>query len=182
MGEGVGRDCTAILVRDDHGILDLVAGSALCPADAAAETARLSRLYAVPDGRISYDKLGIGRDFGNHLARHGLSAAVGYVGSGRPRDPKAYPNLRSEAAWALRRRLNPDWALDPAAPLASRQAPFAIPARAWWPLLREDLEALSYDLVGGQTRLIKKADLMARLGRSPDRGDALIQSFAFAPD
>ena len=108
LGEGVGRDATALLVRDDHGILDLVAGSALCLADAAAETARLSRLYAVPHDRISYDKLGIGRDFGNYLARHGIRDAVGYVGSGRPRNPNAYPNHRSEAAWALRRRLNPD--------------------------------------------------------------------------
>ena len=175
LGEGVGRDDTAILVRDDHGILDLVAGHVLSLADAAAEAARLARVYNVAHNRISYDKLGIGRDFGNHLARHGIVEAVGYVGSGRPRQPKAFPNLRSEAAWNLRRRLNPDWALDPAAPASSRQVPIAIPARAWWPLLREDLEALSYDLVGGQTRLIKKADLMVRLGRSPDRGDALIQ-------
>ena len=36
-----------------------------------------------------------------------------------------------------------------------------------------------YDLVQHKTRLIKKEDLLVRLGRSPDRGDALIQSFAF---
>jgi len=179
LGEGVGRDCTAILVRDDHGLLELVSGSALALADAASEVARLSVRYTVPAERISYDKLGIGRDFRNHLARHGLGDAIPYAGSGRPRDPKAFTNLRSEAAWRLRRRLNPDWLTDPQWTQSARQAPFHIPAREWWATLREDLEALTYDLVGNKTRLIKKEDLLVVLGRSPDRGDALIQSFAF---
>ena len=179
LGEGVGRDSTAILVRDDHGILDLNAGNSLSLADAAEEIARFARIYNVDSSRISYDKLGIGRDFHHHLVRRGLKDAIGYAGSGRPQDPKAFTNLRTEAAWKLRRRLNPDWALDPRAPLATRQHPFHIPARGWWPILREDIEALTYDLVGSQTRLIKKEDLLIRLGRSPDRGDALIQSFAF---
>ncbi len=179
LGEGVGRDSTSILVRDADGIIDLIAGNSLCLADAAEETARLARVHAVDASRISYDKLGIGRDFRNHLVRRGFGDAIGYAGSGKPQDRKAFTNLRSEAAWKLKRRLNPDWALDPTAPLATRQHPFHIPPRAWWALLREDLEALTYDLVGNQTRLIKKEDLLVRLGRSPDRGDAMIQSFAF---
>ncbi len=179
LGEGVGRDSTAILVRDDHGILDLVAGRTLSLAAAAQEVARLALAYKVDHGRISYDKLGIGRDFGNHLARHGITAAIPYAGSGRAQDPKAFVNLRSEAAWKLRRRLNPEWVTDLRFPSTSRQQAFHIPPRGWWSLLREDLEALTYDLVGNKTRLIAKDDLLIRLGRSPDRGDALIQSFAF---
>jgi hypothetical protein len=65
--------------------------------------------------------------------------------------------------------------------MSGRQVPFQIPPRAWWALLREDLEALTYELVGGQIRLVKKEDLLVRLGRSPDRADSLIQSFAFEP-
>ena len=38
--------------------------------------------------------------------------------------------------------------------------------------MREDLAALTYELIGKRTRLIKKEDLLIRLGRSPDRGDA----------
>lgn len=180
LGEGVGRDSTAILVRDDHGILDLVSGSALSLADAAQEIARLSRQYSVPVDRISYDKLGIGRDLRNHLARHGLGDAIGYAGSGKPQDRRAFTNLRTEAAWKLRRRLNPDWVTDPNYPASSRQVPFHIPPRPWWSMMREDLLALTYDLVGNQTRLIKKEDLLAILGRSPDLGDAFIQSWAFS--
>ena len=46
-------------------------------------------------------------------------------------------------------------------------------------LLREDLEALTYEMRGNQIQLIKKEDLLVRLGRSPDSGDATIQAFAF---
>jgi hypothetical protein len=63
--------------------------------------------------------------------------------------------------------------------LATRQHPVYHAPRGWWALLREDLKALTYDLVSNQTRLIKKEDLLVRLGRSHDRGDSLIQSFAF---
>ena len=179
LGEGVGRDSTAILVRDDHGLIDLVSGSSLGLSDAATEVARLARRWEIPDERISYDRLGIGRDFRNHLIRNGLKDCIGYAGSGRPQDSRAFVNLRSEAAWALRRRLNPDWSTDPTAPHATRQVPFQIPPRGWWQLLREDLAALTYDLVGNETRLIRKEDLLTQLGRSPDRGDALIQSMAW---
>jgi hypothetical protein len=179
LGEGVGRDSTAILVRDDHGLLAWVAGNALGLAEAAAEIAGLARKWAVAHNRISFDRLGVGRDLPHHLIRHGIREAVGYAGSSRPQDARSFTNLRTEAAWKLRRRLNPDWASDPRFPAATKQAPFAIKPDQNWPLVREELEALTYDLVGNQTRLIKKEDLCAQLGRSPDRSDALIQSFAF---
>ena len=54
-----------------------------------------------------------------------------------------------------------------------------IAAAGWWPRRREELLALEYETVGGLTQLILKKHLCARLGRSPDLGDALIQSFAF---
>ena len=84
----------------------------------------------VDSDRISYDKLGIGRDFHNHLVRRGLGDAIGYAGSGRPQDRKAFTNLRTEAAWKLQRPAEPDWALDPTAPLASRPASLPHPAAA----------------------------------------------------
>jgi len=46
--------------------------------------------------------------------------------------------------------------------------------------MRKDLAALTYELVGErQVKLVNKEDLMELLGRSPDRGDALIQSFSW---
>ena len=94
-------------------------------------------------------------------------------------DQRSFSNLRSEAAWKLRTRLNPDWARDPHDPERTRQTAFRIPPTDQWPLLREELASLTYDISSGYTRLIKKEDLCDQLGRSPDRCDALLQSFAF---
>jgi len=180
LSEGVGRDDTCILVRDSHGILDCDARNSLSLADAAEATARLALRYQVPADRISYDGLGIGRDFPKHLAKHGLTGCIRYVGGGEPQEPRRFFNLRTESAWHLHDRLNPDRHADDQYPNTSRQIPFYIPARAWWALMRKDLAALTYELVGErQVKLIKKEDLMENLGRSPDRGDALIQSFSW---
>lgn len=182
LGEGVGRDATCVIVRDDLGLIEVVAGSALGLAEAAETIARLAMKWRVEHGNITYDRLGVGRDLRNHLARHGITAAVGYAGSAEPRDKSQFTNIRGEAAWRLRQRLDPDWPIDPRYPAVTRP-PFAIGPTAHWPMMREELAALTYDLAGkkaGQTRLISKKDLVAQVGRSPDRSDALIQSFAFS--
>ena len=179
LGEGVGRDSTAILVRDDIGVLEWVAGNALGLSEAAAEIARLAIKWQVAHNRITFDRLGIGRDLPNHLRRHGIRDAIGYAGSSQPQDKRSFTNLRTEAAWKLRRRLNPDWCSDPRFAVATKQAQFSLKADSNWALVREELEQLTYDLIGSQTRLVKKEDLCIQLGRSPDRSDALIQSFAF---
>ena len=87
LGEGVGRDETCILVRDSLGLLDCDARNYVSLADAAQSVASLAARYAIPVERISFDGLGIGRDFPNYLARHGLADAVRYTGSGKPRNP-----------------------------------------------------------------------------------------------
>lgn len=171
LGEGVGRDRTVILIRDDHGVLEVVAGSHLGLAEAAAEMKRLSITWKIPVTRITYDGAGIGRDLRLHLERVGLKGAKPYHGSGAVKTD--FANLRSQSAWSLRRRLdptNPDNATRPA---------FAIPFTDWWPTMRDDLKELKYELVNRKTKLENKEDLCARLGRSPDFGDALIQSFAY---
>ncbi len=179
LGEGVGRDSTAIFVVDGLGILEIIAGNSLGLVEAAAAIAKLSRKWNVPHNRISYDRLGIGRDLRHHLIAEGIKDAVGYAGSGAAKSPKEFTNLRTEAAWKLRTRLNPDWSTDPRFSLTSKQPAFSIPPGPHWALLREELEKLTYDLVGNQVRLISKEDHCAELGRSPDRCDALMQSFAF---
>lgn len=180
LGEGVGRDSTAIVVRDDFGILEWVAGNALSLDEAAAEIDRLAIKWLVPDERISYDALGVGRDLAHYLIRRRRRNCVPYKGSNKPRDGRTFRNLRTEAAWRLRQRLNPDWSGDPRFPLATLQVPFRLPPDGQFAMLREELQALDYECVGRQVRLISKEDLCARLGRSPDRCDALMQSFAFS--
>lgn len=176
LGEGVGRDSSAIVVRDDWGILEVVHGSFLGLAETAAKVKELAAKWSVPQERISYDKTGIGRDFPLHLARHGISRAVGYSGSGSPSSAD-FTNLRSEGAWRLRQRLDPMGADDHRDPQKLRPD-FVIPNQDWWQRLRDELKALTYDLVTGKTRLVSKEDWCLALGHSPDLADALIQSFA----
>ncbi len=180
LSEGVGRDDTCILVKDAHGILDCDSRNCLPLADAAEAAARLALRWQIPAERISYDGVGVGRDFPQYLAKHGLRGCVRYVAGGSPREPKRFFNWRTESAWRLHDRLNPDRHTSDEFPASSRQVPFSIPAGPWWPMMREDLAALTYELVGErQVKLIKKEDLMTNLGRSPDRGDALIQGMGF---
>jgi hypothetical protein len=180
LSEGVGRDDTCILLKDDYGVIHCDARNLVPLADAAEATASLARRYNVPPERISYDGLGIGRDFPRYLARAGLVGCVRYIAGGTPREPRRFFNLRTEAAWRLHDRLNPDRHTDDRFPLSSRQPPFHIPAQVWWSLMRADLAALTYELVGErQVKLVRKEDLMVTLGRSPDRGDALVQALSF---
>jgi hypothetical protein len=178
LGEGVGRDSSCVLVRDDLGILECVFGAALGLPEAADLIWRLHHRWNVPEERISYDRVGIGRDFPHHLAARGLLRCVGYAGAATPASSD-FANLRSEAAWRLRQRLEPGFPSDPAGPFAAVRPPFAIPAGPFWPRLRDELRVLTYCLHGRQTQLLPKKDWATILGHSPDLADALIQSFAF---
>lgn len=173
LGEGVGRDKTVIVVRDDLGVLEVAASAAWGLPEAAAEMARLARLYNVPDHHCSYDALGIGRDMPNHLHRHRLKARP-YRGSASVNGD--FANMRSMCAWRLRQRLDPARD-DPKFP-GQRQIPFCLKMGPWWVQMREEMTEVKYELVGQKVKLENKEDFMIRLGRSPDWFDALAQSWA----
>jgi hypothetical protein len=164
-----------VLVRDDWGVLDVTFGSTLGLPEAAEVIARKAWEHQVPPERITYDRLGVGRDFPLHLQRRGLEGCVGYAGSGKPRSTD-FVNLRSEAAWRLRQRLDPHWLPGGAGAI---KPSFVIPTGPYWPRLREELRTLSYSFRGRKTKLMNKEDHAIALGHSPDLGDALMQSFAF---
>jgi hypothetical protein len=178
LGEGVGRDSSAILVRDDLGIIEVIYGAQLGLPEAAHAISELRIKHNVAEERISYDKVGIGREFHLYLARRGISKAVGYAGESSPRSSD-FTNLRTEAAWLLRNRLNPDHIPDHRSP-ESVQTAFHIPPGNYWARMRDELKILTYSLVGRQTKLMLKKDWATALGHSPDLADCLLQSFAFA--
>ena len=87
LGEGVGRDSSCVLVRDDFGVLDVTWGSALGLPEAAVIIHKKANEWGVPPDRITYDRAGLGKDFPLHLARHfGKDAhrIQGYAGAGKP--------------------------------------------------------------------------------------------------
>lgn len=173
LGEGVGRDRTVIVVRDDLGVIEVWSGNGTDLDGAARIYAQLCTRHRVEQPHRYYDGLGIGRSFHNRLERHGIKATA-YFGSGK--GGKLYGNLRSACYWKLRQRLDPGHVVDPKSSIRV-QPPFHIPAQAWWPAMCEELGQIRYELRGDRICLESKEDLMTRLGRSPDHADALAMTF-----
>jgi len=184
LSEGVGRDSTCVMVLDDWGLLDVVLSNDAGLPEAAATIHRLSTHWNVPHNKITFDKLGIGRNFPNHLARWGITTAIPYAGEGRPQDPNSYSNLRTEAGWKLRNRLDMRHQVyapvprDPTglSPRMLPQQPFYFCPGPYYARLVDELRPLTYSLVGKKTKLLPKEDWATILGHSPDVADALIQS------
>ncbi len=181
LAEGVGRDSTCVMVLDDWGLLEVVLDSGAGLPEAAATIHRLATAWNVPHHKITFDKLGIGRNFPNHLARHGITTAVPYAGEGRPQDPSSYTNLRTEAGWKLRNRLDTRHPVTapsvPGQPLRLVDPrPFYFCPGEYYARLVDELRPLTYSLAGRKTKLLPKDDWATILGHSPDVADALIQS------
>ncbi len=161
LSEGVGRDSTCIVVVDDWGVLEVVVGNGMGLPEAAEAIHRLAGKWNVPHDKISFDKLGIGRNFPNHLARWGITMAIPYAGEGRPRDTSSFVNLRSESGWKLRNRLDATHSLykppSPGRPPQSmQQRPFHFCPGPYYARLVEELRPLTYGLAGKLIRLLPK--------------------------
>lgn len=120
---------------------------------------------------INVDAIGVGSSVQDHLAQ----ANIDYVplnGASRSeratRDGKfGFVTKRSEMWWSMREALDPDYGMD-----------IALPPD---PKLQADLTAPTYEVRAGEPPKIYvegKEDLKKRLGRSPDRGDAVVYAWA----
>lgn len=170
LGTGRGKDKSVIVVRDDLGILEVIHSNTTDFAGIAYHYANLVKKYDISPTYQTYDANGIGESFPAHLARHRITARAYYGGT--PLSTR-YTNHRTACAFALRRRLDPNYC--PSG--KSIQPTFCIPPRDYWSFLREEIKTLSYDQVADKSRLISKEDHKAILGRSPDYLDALLQTF-----
>lgn len=120
---------------------------------------------------IGYDPIGIGSGVSDALKASGLdheplngsAAALGSTSDGH----FGFVNKRSEMWWQLREALDPDYGID-----------IALPPD---PKLQADLTAPLYTTRHGNPPKIyseSKEDIIKRLGRSPDRGDSVVYSWA----
>ncbi len=73
---GVGRNFTCLMDLDDLRILEVVLSNAAGLPEAASTIHWLACKWQVAHERITFDMLGIGRTFPNHLARYGIMTAV----------------------------------------------------------------------------------------------------------
>ena len=114
---------------------------------------------------IAIDVIGIGASVYDHLkVLQGVDArAVNVAASSNARDKSGrygFANLRSEMVWKFREALDPSNGENIALPLDTQ--------------LRNDLRAPKFSIVGGKIKVESKVDIKARIGRSPDRGDAVL--------
>lgn len=119
----------------------------------------------------------MGGGYGSGIYEHLFANSVpvtGYKGmatsTGRTRDKQmAFANKRSEAIWRFREALDPD---------QPGGSPIALPND---PSLVADLTAPTWQPIsqkgGMAVRVESKEDVVARLGRSPDRGDAVVMAW-----
>lgn len=129
-------------------------------------------MSAVKDGApIHVDVIGCGTSPYDHLNQagvhvvpvNGAAASHGMDKSGRLK----FYNLRAELWWKMREALDPN-----AVP------PVALPPGQD---VRADLCAPTWTLRGGKILIESKDDLIARIGRSPDKGDAIVYASIETP-
>lgn len=75
-------------------------------------------------------------------------------------------NKRSEVNWGFMEALDPE---------QDGGSPIMLPDD---PMLRSDLTAMKWELTPNGIKITSKKDLVAMLGRSPDRGDAVVMSWS----
>ena len=109
---------------------------------------------------IVVDEIGIGGGLVDRLQELGEFKVESFNGAAAPRDAKEYPNKRSQAWFDFAERLA-GIDLDDDEQLAA------------------DLTAPIYKIDSAGRRVVEpKADTKKRLGRSPDRADAVLMAFA----
>jgi hypothetical protein len=182
VAKGNDGDASGILARDRRGVLAYEESTRWSLEHLAKETAKWAMQYKVSPARIVYDAAGLGVDFANRLAAMGLVGVKDYMGS-REGSEKFF-NLRSEAGWMVRRRLDPDRGLyvdRDGRRQFLQQPPFAIPQHLVQ-RFRAELEGIRYDLDdAGRIQVEPKELFVARLKKSPTFLDCLFMSFAY-PD
>lgn len=114
---------------------------------------------------IAVDVIGIGSSVYDHLAAmpniEVYAINVGEASNARDKTGRyEFFNLRSQLVWQLREMLDPTSGHNLELPPDVQ--------------LRNDLRAPRYSVVGGKIKIESKDDIRRRIGRSPDRGDAVM--------
>lgn len=164
-----GMDNTVLAIRHDGWFAPLlsVPGS---QTPGGTDVAGLVLAKRRDDAKVIVDAGGgWGGDVLKHLAINHIDA-VGYLGVkpsvNRTADRQLrFSNIRTEAYWRFREALNPDQA---------GGSPIALPDDRE---LLADLTAPTFEVKPGGIALEPKDKLVKRLGRSPDKGDAVVMAW-----
>jgi hypothetical protein len=135
------------------------------------DTMEIVRLAQAEPGRCAVDVIGVGAGVYDRLKELGKKP-LAYAGAGKARSKDrskefGFANVRSEAYWRLREALDPEY-----------EPTLCLPPDD---LLISDLTTPRWSIAPGvppKIRIEGKDDVVARLGRSPDRGDAVVMALA----
>lgn len=120
---------------------------------------------------VIVDVIGIGASVYDSCKQHFRTVAFSssFKSTKKDRSGKfGFLNKRAEAYWRLRELLDPNKGND------GEPSTLALPDD---PVLLADLAAPTYKLSRGGIQIEEKKDIAKRLGRSPDRGDAVVMAF-----
>ncbi|MDI6872091.1 MAG: hypothetical protein QME79_12260 [Bacillota bacterium] len=160
-----GSDKTVIAVRRGQKVLPLDVYAKQDTMETAGLAIQTFRRTAAK--LVKVDVIGLGAGVVDRLSEQGLPVEGVNVAEAAT-DPERFSDLRSELWWNLRERLDPN-------PL-SNPDPVALPPDDE---LLADLSGVKYKLTSrGQIRVEPKDEMKKRLGRSPDRADAVVLAFA----
>jgi hypothetical protein len=96
-----------------------------------------------------------------------LPVNVGAGSKGKDKTGRyGFANLRAQIAWQFREALDPNSGENIALPPDSQ--------------LRSDLRSPRYSIVGGKIKIESKDDIKKRIGRSPDRAEAVLLAWWIA--
>jgi len=165
-----GDDKTVISARQGNKVLDLSSFRKLNTMEVVGNTIQTYKTHNAT--AIKVDEIGLGAGVVDRLAEQGYPVVGINVGSSSDvvdsDGDKKFINLRSELWWAMRERLDPNPHTNP--------DPVALPPDDQ---LLADLAGPSYTINSrGQTVVESKDDMKKRLGRSPDRADSVMMTFA----
>lgn len=164
-GEGESADATILAPRHAHFVAELIELRRLNTMQVAGAVSE--RLRIAP-GRAVVDSIGVGAGVVARLRQLGHEV-VAFNGAEGTDDHDStgeldFANLRALAYWRMRERLDP-----------TSGAFIALPPD---PMLEDDLCAPTYSAQrNGRIVVEQKEKIKERLGRSPDRGDAVVMAF-----
>ena len=166
-----GQDLSVIALRQGSKVISLKVFSGKDTQEIAGEALKASRETKAE--HIKVDVIGLGAGVVDSLrAARAPVMAVNVAEASDEKDDsgnKVYANRRAELWWTLREALNP-----------KNSDPLALPPDDE---LLGDLAAPAYKInAKGAIQIEDKDETKKRLGRSPDRGDAVILTFAHSDD
>lgn len=156
-----GDDKTVTVIRRGFRFFVASVGSGLDTEAAAQQALRLEALEHIASKQrppIFIDAAGIGAGVFDLIKKTACAFAVD--NAQQAHDPKLYVNKRAELYWNIREMLRTQpVALDP----SDRR-------------LAQELRAVRFKINKGRVQIEEKAEIKKRLGRSPDRADALVMA------